>query len=122
LCQPPDRYRRLYFSTIFFFLSFSPHEGMFALPRVFGALGLIGGAVLVILVCIATYSTIAIMLRSSELSQQWTYASAMHAVYGRRAAAAVHAAVIAGCIGFVALYLIITCDVSLVGDKWQSRI
>lgn len=85
---------------------------MFALPRVFGALGLVGGALIITLVGITTYCTIAIMLRSSEHTQQWTYASALHAVWGRRAAAAVHAAVIAGCIGFVALYLIITCDVS----------
>lgn len=90
--------------------------GMFALPRVFGALGLVGGALIITLVGITTYCTIAIMLRSSEHTQQWTYASALHAVWGRRAAAAVHAAVIAGCIGFVALYLIITCDV-FVGNK-----
>ena len=94
---------------------------MFALPRVFGALGLIGGALLVILVGMVTYSTVAIMLRSSERSQQWTYAAALHAVWGRRAAAAVHAAVIVGCIGFVALYLIITCDV-LVGNKIYTGI
>jgi amino acid permease len=85
---------------------------MFALPHVFGALGLLGGAFIIILVGITTYCSIAIMLRSGEDTQQWTYASALNAVWGRRAAAAVHAAVIVGCIGFVALYLIITCDVS----------
>jgi amino acid permease len=90
---------------------------MFALPRVFGALGLIPGALLIILVGMATYATVAIMLRSSERTDRWTYAAAMHAVWGRWAAAGVHAAVIAGCIGFVALYLIVTCDVSFSNKK-----
>ena len=84
---------------------------MFALPRVFGALGLIGGFLLVAAVAWLTYATIAVMLRSSESVQKWTYASTMHATWGRKAAAGVHGSIIFGCIGFVALYLIVICDV-----------
>ena len=116
---------------------------MFALPRVFAALGLIGGALLVILVALMTYSTVTILLLFSEVQHgrttttnnnntnntntddtalyciadrtntSWTYASALHSAWGRKSAAAVHAAVIIGGIGFVALYMVLVADVLL---------
>lgn len=72
---------------------------------------------LVVLVAWMTYATIAVMLRASETVNKWTYASTMHAIWGRRAAAGVHGSIIFGCVGFVALYMIVTCDVSAEIDR-----
>ena len=92
------------------------------MPRVYAALGLICGSLMIIIVMIITYGTIAVMLQCSELQDTWTYASTMHKAWGRKAAAAVHAAIIAGCIGFVSLYLIVTCDVGGIAFECQQRL
>lgn len=86
--------------------------GLFALPRVFAALGLLGGVFMTVLVAVLSYKTIALMLRASEASGEWTYGSVLERLWGHKVARGVHVAVIVGCAGFVTLYIIVTCDVS----------
>jgi sodium-coupled neutral amino acid transporter 1 len=90
--------------------------GLYALPRVFAALGLLGGAAAVGAVAWLTYASVDLMLRASEALRAPTYARTLRALWGRRAAVAVHLAVVLGCAGFVALYIIIAADV-LVGNE-----
>lgn len=83
--------------------------GMYALPRAFAGLGLLGGTALTLSVAALMIASIEIMLRAAERSghRAWSYAGLIEGSWGRGAGAGLRASIIAIGLGFLVMYLVV---------------